>query len=239
MMIIQGKLVKIDMGEMEGKPYGEIFIFNETGKIGLRYPLGAEIELPEIGSTVEAEFSGKSLRTLERITLISLPVKIDTTIPTPVKKPEKPDSNPDAFWKKSYMGFGISTRPLDWLVMIGLVSMGIILYNLGDIMAYWYFYPESINLVRDLYISLSFSSSVIMIISGIFLVITKNRILGILSMLIALGAGVICTLFWSSILTTELLMYDEEQIVEIYSIVTILITILSFIGILYYARSDK
>ena len=227
-MIIRGKLVKIDMGEMEGKSYGDIHIANEDGTTVFRYPLGAEIDLPELGSTVEAEFSGELIRTLEKLTLISLPEKIDTKIPVLPKKPER---YPNAIWNKSYIGLGISTRPLDWIIMIGLVSIGVILYNLGNTMTHWYYTPDRFNLIRDTYVILSFRSALIVLFCGILVGVTKQKNLSTVTSILAMIAGAISALFWSSLLSSELLVRSEEPFAELYFYASILLSFLSLISI--------
>jgi len=214
MMMIRGKLVKIDMGEMEGKPYGDIHIASERGNI------------------VEVEFSGNAIRTLEKLSLISLPEKIDTTIPVTPKQSDKPERFPNAIWNKNYMGLGISTKFLDWIIMIGLVSMGVILLHTGDFLSHCYYWPETINFVRDSYVTMSFGSAIIMLICGISVGVTKQKTLSTIATTLAMIAGIISFLYWSSILTTELLVQSEEPFAELYFYVSILISLLSFIGIL-------
>lgn len=230
-MKIRGKLVKIDMGEMEGKSYGDIHIASERGNIVLRYPLGAEIDLPEIGSVVEVEFSGQAIRTLVNLTLISLPEKIDKTIPLPTKEPAKPERYPNAFWNKSYMGFGISTKPLAWILMIGFVCMAAILYSLGNTMTHWYYTPDWFNLIRDTHVSLSYGSALIALVCGILVGITKQKNLSTAASILAIFAGVITALFWSSLLSSELLVQSEEPFAELYFYVSILFSFISFISV--------
>ncbi|MGY5880213.1 MAG: hypothetical protein RTV31_08180 [Candidatus Thorarchaeota archaeon] len=231
-MSIRGKLVKRDLGEIEGKPYGDIHVETESGNIVLKYPLGAKIDLPEIGSTIEVEFSGESIRTLEKLTLVSLPEKIDTQILIASKKEKPPARYPNAFWNKSYMGFGISTNPLDWIIMIALLVMGVIFYTFGDAMTYWTYSIDRLNLVKDTYIGLSFSLAGLVIVCGVIIGITKGKNLSTIASFLALFSGVAAASFWSSIQTSDLLITPEDAFAELYFYVCILIAILAFLNML-------
>jgi hypothetical protein len=243
-MIIRGILTKIDLGEVDGKVYGDIRIETEEKSYQIRYPLGSEIGLPRVGSEVEAEVSGEQLLRLERLTVLQPPREAPAAaVPAVVSVEEEytvdlEPSETEALAQET-REFGVSRNPVDWVLFGIAVVQAAVMINLGEFLTHCTYYPEYINSIRDTYILTSFGLGVLVLLLGASLVLTVGRLPTMVSLGLSLLAGTLSAFFWSTLVSGPLLMYDEEQLAEAYMWLGVTLAASSFVALLYFACKKR
>jgi hypothetical protein len=245
--IIRGILTKIDLGEVDGKAYGDIRLETEEKSYQIRYPLGSEIDLPRVGSEVEAEVSGEQLLRLERMTVLQ-PPRDAPAAPVPwVASAEREytdysvDLEPSETRAsaKEEREFGISRNPVDWVLFGITIVQAAVMTNLGEFLTHCTYYPEYINLARDTYIFASFGLGVLVLLLGASLVFTVGRNATVASLVLALLAGMLSAFFWSTLVSGPILTHDEEQLAKAYVWLGVALVVLSFVGLLYFTCTRR
>lgn len=237
MTIIRGKLLKVDLGEWAGKVYGDILIETDDERITIKYPRGSEFELPEVGSTIEVEYSGDSIPTLETISLIERPVKraTNTTVTLPMQEVSESSSGPSED-SRIVSRFGITTEPLNWVLMLVMVYFGYQLFSMGDTISYFWFSMEWLNSMRDVFSPLCISVGIFSMIVGFLLLVKYPKLPRVISLTLAFLASLSGTLTWSGLAISGLLINDEIQFANIHAGIGVLCIIL--VIIIYFTRSE-
>jgi hypothetical protein len=232
---IRGKLVKADLGEWEGKTYGEILVETDGERVKIQYPRGSEFEVPEVGSIIEVEYSGDLLPKLEAISLIERPVRqpTQTTATEPLQEVSESSSYASGV-SRILSRFGITKEPLYWLLMLVMVYLGYQLVNMGYYISGFWFNSSWLNSVRDVFSPLSIGVGLFSIVAGFLLLVNKPRLPKMLSLTLAFLASLVGTLVWSGLANSDLLIGDEIRFANIHAGIGVLCIILAMI--IYFTR---
>jgi hypothetical protein len=221
---ITGSLESTDLGEFEGKIYGDITIRTGEGIQVLKYPLGAKIDLPDRGSFVSVRYSDDSNKIID-IAVIEQKNTDEETEIAPPRVEERPS-------------FRISRNPLNWMFALVIGFLGVQMGYLASLLTHWSYYPESINSVRDTYILITTGLCILSIASSISLVIALRPLANLTSLIFAFGCSTIISFVWGALSTSPLLVSEEKQVAMLYATIADALLVGLICWIVFFAFSN-